>query len=62
MCLLYFTGAFLVPYTIMLFAAGLPMFVLELGFGQYVSKGCVGVWDLAPIFRGKYTDINAQTV
>ncbi|XP_072030979.1 sodium- and chloride-dependent glycine transporter 1-like [Amphiura filiformis] len=45
-------GAFLVPYVIMLFAAGLPMFVIELGFGQFVSKGCVGVWDLAPLFKG----------
>lgn len=45
-------GAFLIPYTIMLFAAGMPLYTLELGFGQFISKGCVGVWAVTPLFRG----------
>ncbi|XP_022103056.1 sodium- and chloride-dependent glycine transporter 1-like [Acanthaster planci] len=45
-------GAFLIPYTLMLLAAGLPMFVTELGFGQFASRGCVSVWTISPLFKG----------
>ncbi|XP_072023363.1 sodium-dependent proline transporter-like [Amphiura filiformis] len=45
-------GAFLVPYLMMLCFAGLPMFILELGFGQFASRGCIGVWSISPLFKG----------
>ncbi|XP_022103092.1 sodium- and chloride-dependent glycine transporter 1-like [Acanthaster planci] len=45
-------GAFLVPYVIMLLVAGLPMFVMELGFGQFASRGCITIWTISPIFKG----------
>jgi len=32
-------GSFLVPYLLMLFAIGLPLFFLELGLGQFASVG-----------------------
>ena len=38
------TGAFLIPYWIMLFAQGLPLFLLEMAVGQRLRKGSIGVW------------------
>lgn len=38
-------GAFLVPYFIMLFLQGLPIFYLELAIGQRLRKGAIGVWN-----------------
>ncbi|XP_022079528.1 sodium- and chloride-dependent glycine transporter 1-like isoform X2 [Acanthaster planci] len=45
-------GAFLVPYVIMLFVAGLPLFYLELAFGQFASLGAIAVWKISPLFTG----------
>ncbi|XP_071787088.1 sodium- and chloride-dependent glycine transporter 1-like [Asterias amurensis] len=45
-------GAFLVPYLLMLFIAGIPLYIMEVGHGQFSSKGCIGAWSIAPIFRG----------
>jgi SNF family Na+-dependent transporter len=54
------TGAFLVPYIVMLFAMGLPIFFLELTIGQYSGLGPNKAFQrMAPIFQGKcnITDI-----
>ncbi|XP_038069555.1 sodium- and chloride-dependent glycine transporter 1-like [Patiria miniata] len=45
-------GAFLIPYLIMLLFAGLPLFFLELAFGQYSSNGPIRCWNSVPMFRG----------
>jgi solute carrier family 6 amino acid transporter-like protein 5/7/9/14 len=45
-------GAFLVPYIIMLAFAGLPLFFLEVAFGQYCSQGPITCWRAVPMFRG----------
>merc|ERR1712165_420878 len=46
-------GSFLVPYTIMLFFAGLPLFFMELCLGQYSGQGPTRVFGrLAPAFKG----------
>lgn len=46
-------GAFLIPYTLMLVLAGLPLFFLELCFGQFSSLGPITVWRISPLFKGK---------
>ncbi|XP_026131622.1 sodium- and chloride-dependent neutral and basic amino acid transporter B(0+)-like [Carassius auratus] len=45
-------GAFLIPYTIMLAVAGLPMFFMESSFGQFCSQGPINVWKAVPILQG----------
>ncbi|KAK2715140.1 sodium- and chloride-dependent glycine transporter 1-like isoform X2 [Artemia franciscana] len=45
-------GAFLIPYCIMYILAGLPLFFLEVAFGQYASEGPINVWRISPLFQG----------
>ncbi|PAV87047.1 hypothetical protein WR25_12702 [Diploscapter pachys] len=38
-------GAFLIPYLIMMVLQGIPLFLIELGIGQRLRTGSVGVWN-----------------
>lgn len=55
------TGAFLIPYFVMLVVTGIPLFFLESAFGQFCSQGPVNVWRMVPILQGK-TSIPVQSV
>ncbi|PIO22665.1 hypothetical protein AB205_0190850, partial [Aquarana catesbeiana] len=44
--------AFLIPYSIMLFFTGLPLFLMELSLGQYGAAGPITVWKCCPILKG----------
>jgi len=48
-------GAFLIPYLVVLFLIGKPMYYLEVCIGQFVSGGPVKVWALSPALKGKLT-------
>lgn len=39
------SGAYLVPYLILLFLIGIPLFYLELAVGQKIRRGSIGVWN-----------------
>ncbi|XP_065073611.1 sodium-dependent nutrient amino acid transporter 1-like isoform X2 [Ochlerotatus camptorhynchus] len=45
-------GAFLIPYLVVLFLIGRPIYYLEMVMGQFCSRGCVKIYDMAPIMRG----------
>jgi solute carrier family 6 amino acid transporter-like protein 5/7/9/14 len=45
-------GAFLIPYSLMLALAGLPLFFMELSFGQFASLGPISIWRISPMFKG----------
>lgn len=42
--LLLFIGAFLIPFMVMLVLEGIPLFLIELGMGQRMRLGALGVW------------------
>ena len=49
----YGGGTFLVPYCIMLFSVGLPIFFMEFVIGQYSKSGPIKLFGhIAPIFKG----------
>ena len=47
-------GAFLIPYLIMVFLVGIPIFFAELFVGQYSGLGPIKAYGfLSPLFKGK---------
>ena len=46
-------GAFLLPYVLFLVVGGIPLVFLELSFGQFAGQGPLGVWRVAPLFKGQ---------
>ncbi|XP_068230895.1 sodium- and chloride-dependent glycine transporter 1-like isoform X2 [Palaemon carinicauda] len=45
-------GAFLIPYVVMLFITGVPLFFFELSLGQYGQEGPITIWKVVPLFQG----------
>lgn len=45
-------GAFLVPYFLSLLVLGVPLFFMELNFGQFASLGPLKIWRMNPAMKG----------
>uniref|UniRef100_A0A3P8UUL3 Solute carrier family 6 member 14 n=1 Tax=Cynoglossus semilaevis TaxID=244447 RepID=A0A3P8UUL3_CYNSE len=45
-------GVFLIPYFLILFVCGLPLFLLEAAIGQFCSQGPINMWGAIPILKG----------
>ncbi|XP_078489618.1 sodium- and chloride-dependent creatine transporter 1-like [Ciona intestinalis] len=45
-------GAFLIPYLGSMLIIGLPMYVGEIGMGQYTRSGKINAWNRIPIMKG----------
>ncbi|OQV11692.1 Sodium- and chloride-dependent GABA transporter 3 [Hypsibius exemplaris] len=45
-------GAFLIPFFLCSFLAGIPVFFLEVAMGQFMSEGTLTVWRMIPLFKG----------
>lgn len=51
-------GAFLIPYIVVLFLIGKPIYYMEMAMGQFVSGGPVKAWAVSPALKGKLRDRN----
>uniref|UniRef100_A0A8D0DE37 Transporter n=1 Tax=Sander lucioperca TaxID=283035 RepID=A0A8D0DE37_SANLU len=45
-------GVFLIPYLLIVFIGGIPVFFLEIALGQFMKQGGVSAWNIAPLFKG----------
>uniref|UniRef100_A0A670JHR5 Sodium- and chloride-dependent creatine transporter 1-like n=1 Tax=Podarcis muralis TaxID=64176 RepID=A0A670JHR5_PODMU len=46
------TGVFLIPYLLIVFVGGIPVFFLEVALGQFMKQGGISAWNIAPLFKG----------
>ncbi|TNM86448.1 hypothetical protein fugu_006678 [Takifugu bimaculatus] len=46
------SGVFLIPYLLIVFVGGIPIFFLEIALGQFMKAGSINVWNIAPLFKG----------
>lgn len=47
------SGAFLLPYALVLFTCGIPVFFLEVSLGQMTGQGGITCWKkICPLFEG----------
>lgn len=51
-CFEPFPGVFLIPYLLIVFVGGIPIFFLEIALGQFMKAGSINVWNIAPLFKG----------
>ena len=57
------SGAFLIPYILMLVFGGIPLFYMELALGQYYRTGAITCWArICPLFKGMFTLISSVAV
>ncbi len=50
----FFTAVFLIPYIFFLLLCGMPLFFMEVSYGQFASLSPITVWGhLSPLFKGK---------
>ena len=56
-----FTGAFLIPYVLMLLLIGIPIFYMEISLGQFGSLGPVTIYKLTPFLKGNKTNVITDT-
>lgn len=47
-------GVFLIPYLLIVFIGGIPVFFLEIALGQFMKQGGVSAWNIAPLFKGTH--------
>ncbi len=47
-----FSGAFLIPYLLLLFLVGRPIYYLELIVGQFSGRGPIKMWKCVPALKG----------
>nr|XP_061802878.1 sodium- and chloride-dependent creatine transporter 1-like [Nerophis lumbriciformis] len=45
-------GVFLIPYLLVVFIGGIPVFFLEIALGQFMKQGGLAAWNIAPLFQG----------
>nr|XP_014345030.1 PREDICTED: sodium- and chloride-dependent creatine transporter 1-like [Latimeria chalumnae] len=45
-------GVFLIPYLLVVFVGGIPVFFLEIALGQFMKQGGISAWNIAPLFKG----------
>ncbi|TRY60883.1 hypothetical protein DNTS_035149 [Danionella cerebrum] len=45
-------SVFLIPYVLMVFFGGIPVFFLEIALGQFMKQGGVATWNIVPLFKG----------
>jgi len=50
---LILSGAFLIPYSIMIIFIGVPLLFMEYSFGQYFGIGSLSIFKtVSPLFKG----------
>lgn len=47
-----FKGAFLIPYIIVLFLIGKPIYYFEMLLGQFTSRGSIKAMSVIPVLKG----------
>ena len=53
--MIFLSGAFFIPYLVMLMFCGIPLVFMEMSFGQYASLGPITIWKAVPLFKGEFS-------